>query len=141
MGTTNKPEVMTELVPKHNAEGLAVPVAASIDIITEAEAYLRFGHLLEDKELRFARQDGRLGYLRRKRTIFYRLSELQAFVNAALEREYVRAPQSVKPRVRPVPVPAFSVAPIPASRPTPSPSTEAALTRLAKKIARVEGRA
>lgn len=116
-------------------------IAASADIITETEAYVRFGHLLEDKELRIARQEGRLGYLRRKRTIFYRLSELQAFVDTALEREYVRAPAPIRRRVGPAPVTAFKAPPpLPRSSLTSS-TTDAALSRLAQRIARSEGRA
>lgn len=59
------------------------------DLITEAEAYAGFGHVLEDKELRLARQTGRLGFIRRKRTIFYRRDELEAYVSSLLRQDYI----------------------------------------------------
>lgn len=118
---------------------------ASFEFITEAEAYERFGHLLEDKELRVARQEGRLGYLRRKRKIFYRLSELQNFIDGALEQEYVRAPRSLqsKPTSKLLPTPVAEkglrvAGQSPAT--TSSSSIDAGLSRLAQKIARSEGR-
>lgn len=67
------------------------------EVVTEQEAYRLFGHLLEDKELRHARQDGRLGYLRRKRTIFYRRSELEAFLSNILDKDYIKPCQSIRP--------------------------------------------
>ena len=66
------------------------------DFIKEADAYAAFGHLLEDKELRHARQSGRLGFMRRKRTIFYRRDELEAFVSGLLRQDYVEpCPQTI----------------------------------------------
>jgi hypothetical protein len=70
------------------------------DLITEAEAYAAFGHVLEDKELRHARQSGRLGFMRRKRTIFYRRDELEAFVSSLLRQDYV---EPCKTRMEPLP--------------------------------------
>ncbi|CAO4145427.1 hypothetical protein LPLAFNJD_LOCUS1938 [Methylorubrum aminovorans] len=59
------------------------------DFITEADAYAAYGHVLEDKELRNARHAGRLGFMRRKRTIFYRRDELESFVSSLLAKDYV----------------------------------------------------
>lgn len=57
-------------------------------IISEADAHMRYKHLIEDKELRRARQNGELGYFRRKRRIYYREEELVAFLNRSLENAY-----------------------------------------------------
>ena len=57
-------------------------------LVTEAEAIKRFGTFLEDKELRRARQNGEIGYIARKRTIFYREDELVAFIATRIERDY-----------------------------------------------------
>ncbi|WP_339160512.1 hypothetical protein [Methylobacterium bullatum] len=65
-----------------------------LDLITETEAYATYSHLLEDKELRRARQSGALGYLRRKRTVFYRREELEAFVRDQVEKDYITPWQS-----------------------------------------------
>ena len=59
------------------------------DFVTEADAYAAYGHVLEDKELRNARYAGRIGFMRRKRTIFYRRDELEAFVSGLLRQDYV----------------------------------------------------
>ncbi|QRM36029.1 hypothetical protein [Microvirga sp. VF16] len=75
------------------------------DVITEAEAYARFGHVLEDKELRIARQRGRIGYLRRKRQIFYRADEVEAYVRAVLSEEYIACPEPRLPPLTPPPSP------------------------------------
>ncbi|MBM0205276.1 hypothetical protein JNW90_21185 [Micromonospora sp. STR1s_5] len=77
------------------------------DVITEADAYRRYGHLLEDKELRRARQQGKLGFMRRKRTIFYRLAELEQFVQAIITQDYV--PCQLKPGLSPTSVPPRTV--------------------------------
>lgn len=58
-------------------------------LLTEADAYNRFGKILEDKELRLARKRGELGYYRRKGQILYREDELLSFVKALLEGSYV----------------------------------------------------
>jgi hypothetical protein len=62
---------------------------SAASFVTEAQAYAAFGHVLEDKELRHARQEGRIGFMRRKRTIFYRYDELSEFVDRILEKDYV----------------------------------------------------
>jgi hypothetical protein len=59
------------------------------ELITETQAYEEYAAVLEDKELRQARQTGRLGFLRRKRTIFYRRDELAEFVREMLQHGYV----------------------------------------------------
>lgn len=67
------------------------------DFITEADAYAAYGHVLEDKELRNARCLGRIGFMRRKRTIFYRRDELVTFVSSLLRQDYVEpCPQRTK---------------------------------------------
>lgn len=69
--------------------GADPPIWQASDFITEAEAYASLGDVLEDKELRQARNSGRLGFMRRKRTIFYRRDELEAFVSSILRQDYV----------------------------------------------------
>ena len=100
--------------PTQSPDGSPLPV---FNLITEAEAYRIYGHLLEDKELRRARAAGLIGYLRRKRTIHYRRDELDSFVNAAIQEGYIppcRAPEprpSTPPRMTlPKPMPPASVA-------------------------------
>jgi hypothetical protein len=63
-----------------------VPLPA---LLTEAEANDLYGHVLEDHELRRARQHRAIGYYKRKGKILYRADELAAFVEARLERSYV----------------------------------------------------
>jgi hypothetical protein len=57
-------------------------------LVTEVEAYALFP-LLQDKELRQARQDGEIGYYPRKKRIYYRLDELQAYMARKLQQSYV----------------------------------------------------
>lgn len=57
-------------------------------LITEQEAQKRFAQLLEDKELRRARQAGEIGYYKRKGTISYREDELLDFIAQRLEESY-----------------------------------------------------
>jgi hypothetical protein len=57
-------------------------------LLTEAEAYERFGHVLEDKELRRAREGKELGYYVRKGRIFYNEAELLAYIAASLKGSY-----------------------------------------------------
>ncbi len=57
-------------------------------LLAESDAYARFP-LLEDKELRRARQSGETGYFNRKNRIFYREDELQAYVARKLQLSYV----------------------------------------------------
>lgn len=145
MSATPLPKNVSPATAPHEDTNCTGAVEAIADFITETEAYSRFGHLLEDKELRIARQEGRLGYLRRKRKIFYRLSELQDFIDGALEKEYIRGPRALQPKPthKSQPAPAASErlrgpATVPAA--TSSPVGDAGLKRLAQKIARSEGR-
>jgi hypothetical protein len=59
------------------------------ELITEAQAYEEYGAVLEDKQPRLVRQSGRIGFLRRKRTIFYRRDELAESVRQMLKHGYV----------------------------------------------------
>src|SRR3954464_12634073 len=58
------------------------------ELVSEAEAYRLFS-ILEDKELRRARQDREIGFYPRKNRIFYRLDELESFVARKLQQSYV----------------------------------------------------
>lgn len=58
------------------------------ELVSEVDAYARFP-ILEDKELRRARQAKAIGYFRRKHSIFYRLDELERFVARKLDESYV----------------------------------------------------
>ena len=58
------------------------------DLLTEQEAYKRFGNVLGVKELRAARQGGLIGFYERKRKILYRLDELEQFVIKRLAESY-----------------------------------------------------
>ncbi|MCP5081136.1 MAG: helix-turn-helix domain-containing protein [Alphaproteobacteria bacterium] len=57
-------------------------------LIGEDAAYARYPDVLQDKELRNARQEGKIGYYKRKGRILYREDELAEYVKAALERSY-----------------------------------------------------
>lgn len=87
-------------------EGQAAAAAAPItmgDLITETEAYEIYGDVLEDKELRRARQERRIGYLRRKRRILYRRDELDRYVQAIIAQEYVQPCAQPSPQGFPTP--------------------------------------
>lgn len=58
-------------------------------LVTEAEAYEVYGAVLQDKELRRARQARVIGYYKRRGKVLYREDELAAYVEAAIERSYV----------------------------------------------------
>ena len=66
-------------------------------LISEAEAYERYGHVLQDRELRQARKSGLIGYYVRRRRVLYREDELVEFVNAKLEGSYVEPCPKKKP--------------------------------------------
>ena len=78
-------------------------------LLTEKEALAKYGHLLEDNELRKARQQRILGYYKRRSRIFYREDELVAFIQGVVEAAYTPAdpkakakeagPKSATPRV------------------------------------------
>ena len=70
------------------------------DLLSEQEAYDRFSHVLEDKELRRARRDGAIGFYRRKGRILYREDELVAFIAARLDESYTPpgSPAKAAPR-------------------------------------------
>jgi hypothetical protein len=104
-------------------------------LISEAEAYQEYGRVLEDKELRRARAAGLLGYLRRKRKIFYRRDELEEFIRRSIEEEFVPCKRT-QPRRAPVQEPLPS--PDPAERPVQGGSLEEELRRLA--LARLAAR-
>jgi hypothetical protein len=59
------------------------------ELVTEAQAYELYGHVLQEKELRHARQSGLIGYYKRRGKVLYRADELAAFIAARLERSYV----------------------------------------------------
>jgi hypothetical protein len=65
-----------------------VEVTPLPQLVTEPDAYALFP-LLEDKELRRARQNGEIGYFDRKGRIYYRLDELQAYMARKLQQSYV----------------------------------------------------
>ncbi|AWB21811.1 hypothetical protein DA075_13510 [Methylobacterium currus] len=137
---------MSEFIPGPRGRGPDGHVPISEDLIAEEEALRRFGHLLEDKELRRARQAGRIGFLRRKRRVFYRLSELEPFLDALLDEEFVACR---KPVEKPSPTASSTGTGTSASRPSragapstpggttrPTEAGTAAVLRLARAISR-----
>ena len=56
-------------------------------LISEADAYERFRDYLQDKELRRARTDGKLRFLRRRRKVMYREDDLLAFIGELVEQK------------------------------------------------------
>lgn len=58
-------------------------------LLTEREAYGKYGGYLEDKELRQARAASEIRWLRRKNRIMYREGDLVAFISARIEAETV----------------------------------------------------
>lgn len=51
-------------------------------LISEPQAYERFGHLLSDKELRRARQAGKISYVEGARGFYYHPDDLAAYLSA-----------------------------------------------------------
>src|SRR5690606_22180256 len=70
---------------KYGGTGGMSAVSPLPALLTEAEAYERYGSVLRDKELRRAREARAIGYYKRKGKILYREDELAAFVLAKLE--------------------------------------------------------
>lgn len=58
-------------------------------IVSEPEAHQIYKSILGDKELRYARQSGQLGYIRRNKKIYYFKEELDNYIQAALEKGYI----------------------------------------------------
>ncbi len=56
-------------------------------LIPEADAYERFRDYLQDKELRRARTDRKLRFLRRRRKVMYREDDLLAFIGELVEQK------------------------------------------------------
>ena len=71
------------------------------ELVNEREAYARYGHILEDKELRVARVNGTIGFFKFKNKIHYRVDDLHAFIAAKLQRSY-KPPRCVEPERRAV---------------------------------------
>lgn len=125
------------------SDGQAPATAAPItmgDLITETEAYEVYGDVLEDKQLRRARQERRIGYLRRKRRILYRRDELEKYVQTILTEGYVEPcltterPRSTRPRTT------TSLPTLPASEGPPGASlnmTDAVVRRAAERLRRL----
>lgn len=72
-------------------------------LISEADAYERWPELLEAKELRRARVEGKLGYYRRKKKILYREDELVAFIAGILEASFTPPRDDRKTKGAPAP--------------------------------------
>jgi len=76
-------------MPEHEyPTTLDAVVRALPQLVTEDQAYETFGHLLQAKERRRARQEHRIGFYKRKKTIFYRVDELSRFLNERLAESY-----------------------------------------------------